>query len=753
MLLLVFLVPVLIYTGTANANLIKVTTFNVGVVVLLCLWVAELIHSRQFAWVRSSIHVPLALYLGWSLISALGSDYKYASFNELGKLLSYALLYLVVISHLRSKRQINRLLLVAFCGAFVTGVYGLLQHLGVDWIEWYPKGPRILSSLGNPTFFAAYLVLMLPVALSLGLAVESAEARIGLGLLTGLLYLCLLFTYARAGWLGLLVGVMVSGSLLWGFVGLPQLRQARATSRAALLAGILILLTGVGILRSSLSFRERVVSSFQTGESSNVERIMTWQGALGIWRQHPLRGAGLGTFQIHVPRHRSAQFYTMGLAVIIDHAHNEFLEIAAETGVIGLALFLWLAVAYVVVVVRIMRAAQEDYWRYLASGLLGGLVAFMIQNLAGVTLRWVFGGMFFWLWLAVTVVAAGRSHGESGQQVTVWRWPQSKAEQWPRMGLLVAYAALVLTTVGATYLIIRPFQSEIHLKRGKRATAEEQGELAQAALTKAISLNRYSLASYYQLGHVYNSKGEFEQALATYQQLASLAPDYGRIHYNLGAIYTNLEQAERAATEYEQAVAQEDSPGNHMALAEAYGALGRDQEALAAASQAVQIAERGGEFVEEKPVDMHMRRAKLYYDQAQYEQAAQDYQQAAHLGSRNKLAHFHLGNCYRQLGKLEQARQEYKAALAIDPDDGRLHTNLGVVYFDLQQWEQAISHYQQALAHNASDSHARFNLGLAYLQSGDGAAARQALLQAAQLGGQQPVGIQAQAALEQLDAE
>jgi len=591
------------------------------------------------------------------------------------------------------------------------------------------------------------------VAISVFVAVKTAEVWIGLGLVSGLLYLCLLFTYTRAAWLGLLVAVLVSGLLLGRFVGLARLRRARATRYAAVLAAVFMLLTAIGALRSSVSLGERFASSFQTGESANVERIMTWRGAWGIFRSHPLWGAGPGTFQIYVPQHRSPQFYTMGVAVIIDHAHNEFLEVMADTGIIGLGLFLWLAVGYVWVVVKVMRSAGDDYWRYLVAGLLAGLVAFMIQNLAGVTMRWVFGGMFFWLWLALTAVAEGGSRPQQSDQVTGYSWAQSKAAQWPRAGLVAAYCALALATVGGAYLIIRPFQSELHLKRAKIAVQDSQWDLAYKQLTEAIRLNRYSLASYYQLGHVVNMTGQFEEALEVYQTLAALSPDYARLHYNMGAVYTNMGKDAEAAGEYEKAARLEDSPRNHMALAEAYAALGKTEAAMEEASRAVEIAEKGGKFVEEKPVDMYMRRGRLYHDQEQFAEAAQDYVKAAELKPRNKLAHFHLGNCYHKMGKLPQAIDAYEAALEIDRNDGRVYTNLGVVYADLGQWDQAISHYKSALQKNASDAYAHLNLALAYLETGNTEEARSAMRRAAQSGGQRPVGLQAQAALERLDAE
>ena len=750
-LALVFLVPLVIYTGTANANLIKVTVFNLGMLVLFARWLIQVMHERRIAWVKSSLHLPIVCFLGWNLISTLLSRYAYASFNEFGKLASYGFLYFLVISYFQEKRQINRLLGVAGASAFLTCIYGMLQHMGIDWIEWYPKEPRILSSFGNPTFFAAYLVLLLPVAINFFVAAGSSGNRFVLGLLAGLMYLCLLFTYTRAAWLGLLVALVVNGFLLWGFVGLPRLWLAQATKYAVILALVFAVLTGIAIRRSAWAMGQRFASSFQVKELSNIQRTMTWKGAVGIFRNHPLLGSGLGTFQVYLPQYQSPQFYTTGVTVITDHAHNEFLEVAAETGAIGLGIFLWLAVTCVVVVVKIMRTATEDYWRYLASGLLCGLIAFMIQNLAGVTMRWVFGGMFFWLMLGLTAVAERLSQPTTVEKRAKRNPNKAQEQRQPLRWAVMVYCAVALVTVGGGYLIIRPFASEIHLKRAKLAVGQSRWELADTELTQALKLNRYSLASYYQLGHVHNMTGHFDQALGAYQDLAVLSPDYARIHYNIGAVYTNLGKHAEAAAEYEKAVAQEDSPRNHMALAEAYADIGKSQAALVEATRAVEIAEKGGQYVEESPADMYMRRGKLYYDQEEFGKARQDYQKAATLQLRNKLAHFHLGNCYRKMGKPQEARDEYKAALQIDPNDGRVHTNLGAVYFDLEQLDQATSHYRSALQINPSDAYAHFNLGLAYLKTGETEKARSELRRASQLGGQDAVSIQAQATLERLE--
>jgi len=100
--------------------------------------------------------------------------------------------------------------------------------------------------------------------------------------------------------------------------------------------------------------------------STNM-RFNYWQDTLQLIAEHPIKGRGLGDFGVRRSR----------------YAHNSYLQIWAETGVIGLAAFLWLIYGCIVRGVRKVNAAGSD--KTMIAALLASASAFMIHNLIDFT--------------------------------------------------------------------------------------------------------------------------------------------------------------------------------------------------------------------------------------------------------------------------------------------------------------------------------------------------------------------------------
>lgn len=79
--------------------------------------------------------------------------------------MSYVALYVVLVNHIRARAQFERLPSFTLATAILPCLYGVMQLLHLDWFGTLPEpsSRRLLSSLGNATFFGAYLVTLLPV--------------------------------------------------------------------------------------------------------------------------------------------------------------------------------------------------------------------------------------------------------------------------------------------------------------------------------------------------------------------------------------------------------------------------------------------------------------------------------------------------------------------------------------------------------------------------------------------------------------
>ncbi len=133
--------------------------------------------------------------------------------------LSYIAIFLTILFTLRHRSQLHRLITVMLFTSLPVSLYGIMQHYGLDPIVWTNVGAevtvRAISTMGNPIFVAAYLIMVVPLTVARliqqFLAIRNGEKAPSLYVLTGCYtfllasqLLCILFTQSRGPLLGLL---------------------------------------------------------------------------------------------------------------------------------------------------------------------------------------------------------------------------------------------------------------------------------------------------------------------------------------------------------------------------------------------------------------------------------------------------------------------------------------------------------------------------------------------------------------------
>jgi O-antigen ligase len=135
------------------------------------------------------------------------------------------------------------------------------------------------------------------------------------------------------------------------------------------------------------------------------ERRLMWSSGLAIWRDHPWLGVGPGGVK------RLYRQYARPEAIKqqTSHLHNSPLQILAEVGVLGLAAWLWIWLAFFVFCGRLLRRLRGAGWsreRALVSGSLAAIVGFLVTGLS----EWSFGDsevvLIAWTLMALPWVVA-----------------------------------------------------------------------------------------------------------------------------------------------------------------------------------------------------------------------------------------------------------------------------------------------------------------------------------------------------------
>jgi tetratricopeptide (TPR) repeat protein/O-antigen ligase len=267
---------------------------------------------------------------------------------------AYLVLFLFTYKTAQRPEARERIVYTILLTSAPISAYAILQHYGLDILQWQtggsPTTERAISTLGNPIFLGAYLIMVIPLTLAqLARARERRRTADASGTYAMLLYsvllviqaLALFFTQSRGPVLGLLGGLGFGG-LVWG----ARQRDRRALLVVGLMIGLLAI--GAGLIEMSTSGRTTRLVNLASRTAR--QRLLAWQGIIELARSDPLRaliGYGPETLREAVSPHLPAELARLIPDQEFDRAHNLILDTWASSGMLGV--LAWLVVIGAVV--------------------------------------------------------------------------------------------------------------------------------------------------------------------------------------------------------------------------------------------------------------------------------------------------------------------------------------------------------------------------------------------------------------------
>ena len=286
--------------------------------------------EKDFNFRHLPLDVPVVLFALLGAASIIMSPDKGFSFYNYYNLVGvYLLTYFLAGQVLREPRQIRHLLAAVGISACLVVLYGFYQFLfGIDtasmkWVdgEAFPElKKRVFSTWENPNILAGYLDIMACLGLGHLVYCGTKERRWAIGAFILAVAACLAVTYARGACLVLAVVL----------AGYGVLRDWRVLLACVGVAAALLLLDPV--------LYERMVSVFTKVDTSTELRMALWESTVAMIQDHPFLGIGWGAYYMVYPEY---DFYMQGEPILIVHAHNMYLNYAAEIGIPGMLAFMW----------------------------------------------------------------------------------------------------------------------------------------------------------------------------------------------------------------------------------------------------------------------------------------------------------------------------------------------------------------------------------------------------------------------------
>jgi putative inorganic carbon (hco3(-)) transporter len=356
-------------------------------VLVLAAWLAQGVAQRRIVVPHPPLLWPMLALLAALALSLPGAGSYREGLLELLKWVQVLALYLAVAA-LLPRSGVPWLLAALLTAGVLQALLGLYQFLtqtGPEPFVLLGRYMRAYGAFGQPNPYAGYLGLVAPLAISLALWSWTSQPRPAMRLRLALLAaaaitsLGLLASWSRGAWLAFAAAVAVvvlahtrrAAPLVIALAGLAVLAAAVFGGAEVLPAAV----SGrLGDLREYVGLIDISRTEVTDANFAVIERLAHWQAALDMWRDHLWLGVGAGNYAVAYAAYNLPRWYEP-----LGHAHNVYLNFAAEAGLLGLLAYLWLWMGSLVQATRV-SASRHRLTAAIGAGVLGALVHATVHN-------------------------------------------------------------------------------------------------------------------------------------------------------------------------------------------------------------------------------------------------------------------------------------------------------------------------------------------------------------------------------------
>jgi tetratricopeptide (TPR) repeat protein len=255
-------------------------------------------------------------------------------------------------------------------------------------------------------------------------------------------------------------------------------------------------------------------------------------------------------------------------------------------------------------------------------------------------------------------------------------------------------------------------QDAIYFYRGTAYYRKGDYDHAIADFDEAIRLWPDHAGTYNSRGAACGSKGDYDCAIADFDEAIRLEPDFAEAYYNRGTAYYYKGNYDRAITDFDEAIRLE--PGfaeAYNSRGAAYDSRGDNDRAIADYDQAIRLE---SDFAE-----AYNNRGKAYVAKGDYDCAIADFDEAIRLWPDYAGIYYNRGLAYYYKCDYDRAIADFDEAIRLEPDFVEAYNNRGVAYGIEGDYDQAIADFDQAIQLRPDAAEAYYGRGLAYEQKGE----------------------------------
>lgn len=609
-------------------DIVKVLVQRIFSFIALAAWAWEVfVRGGRIRW--TPVEGLILLFLAWVAVSTVLSIHpataffgKYRRFEGLYSFIDYALMYFLVLQMADRPARLRQLARTIFATGFLVALYGVLQYLGKDFLQWGAlpfEQNRAFSTYGNPDLLGGFLMFSLFISLGLVFSERNRWVR-GLYWAGVLLNsVCIIVAFTRSAWVGTVVGVFffiiiaIAQRMKW-------IAEDWVFSGGALAGVIWPIVKSMSASNTNdvMNFGKRVASIFQFGEGSAKTRFEIWEAAWRGIKARPVFGFGPDTFRLVFPKYKPVEYVKdAGYLSVADNVHNYPLQLAVGVGVPGVAMlygiFGWAAVRSA----KVLFSRDGGPDRALLAGFWAACAAYVAHLCFGLSVT----GTSFLMWISMAALLAPTA---KSFRVKAPAWGVIIALLFSALAVFVVVDQANAMRADKQYLL-----SRVYYARGSQERVD--------AARRAVEINPYN--------DMYRS----EVGLALLEGAQSAADSNTRIALIAEAEESLLDTIDFIPAEYD----------NYVFLASLYVTAGYSVGDAVYYQRAVDICEKGIEVEENGPA-IRLQYAIALSSLGRTDDAIRQFEIAHKMDPAYEENALELENTYRRVGRLDLAVKMYK---------------------------------------------------------------------------------------------
>jgi O-antigen ligase len=554
-IILSLVLPV-IYTVSTFDPVISIRYLILCIFVVLFIIYYFILRKISFALVPAPLlkvlfFIALAFSI-WNIVTMYTAiNFKESFFETSRTVLNFIFLFLVMVAVDKDKNNLNALCKTLVIMAIFQSMAGILQYYDLGFTKL--KGNyKPYGFMANRNLFGSAQALLFPFAIYL-LAVGSKTWKYVSGVALAGLTISVLLSQTRSAWLSAAAIVILSLVLI--IIFLPEYRKKwiiGTLSYAAATAAIVfvfIINDTEGKLAESLKERGATLSQSISDTPVETQAISTANERLVIWgktqsliNDHKLLGVGPANWKVGIQAYGNKGLINEYGFYVLDHCHNIYLQIAAETGIPGLLLFLSFWILLAIIALLVIKKSSEQKDKILVSVLLAGITGFAIDGMFSFPLERIEHSFYLFLMGGIIL----------GFYYSLYNNPKTKTVTGKWAFFPLALGIVILYIAKEEFVFDRHFYNIIVANR----TAQYQDVISEAEEVRApfSSLNETGNPVELYKAMAYKELKQYDKALVEINKARKQHPHNARVYNTLGTIYTETQNFTSAIDAYKKAL-------------------------------------------------------------------------------------------------------------------------------------------------------------------------------------------------------